>query len=151
MFVNGRIIITFNYFPCALHKKAYFLFPNILKKWSFQKNRTRIGSFLYYQERWYFFFLEIWFYSLDRKWKMIFLKKYMEIWYLLYICINVTNMILSFCQKNQRRSSPQKVHLKVIHILDSHSKKSSNDSLYFYGDLHIRFHISLSSEKNPET
>ena len=29
----------------------------------------------------------------------------------------------------------------------SHSRKSSNDSLYFYGDLHRRFHILLSSEK----
>ena len=28
-----------------------------------------------YQERWYFFFPKIWSYSLDGKWKMIFLKK----------------------------------------------------------------------------
>ena len=31
----------------------------------------------------------------------------------------------------------------------SYSRKSSNDSLYFYGDLHRRFHILLSSDKNP--
>ena len=79
---------------------------NVLKRWSFQKNRTGIWSFLYYQERWYFFFPKIWSYSLDRKWKMIFLKKYMEIWYFLYICINVTNII--FSRKNT---------LKVIDIL----------------------------------
>ena len=36
--------------------KPYFLFPNILKRWSFQKHRTGIWSFLYYLERWYFFF-----------------------------------------------------------------------------------------------
>ena len=31
------------------------------------------------------FFPKIWSYSLDGKWKMIFLKKYLEIWYFLYI------------------------------------------------------------------
>ena len=56
-------------------------------------------------------------------------------------------MILHFCQKNQRRSSLEKIHLKVTDILDSHPRKSFNDSLYFYGDLHRRFHILLSSEK----
>ena len=50
-------------------------------------------------------------------------------------------------KKNQRRSSPEKIHLKVTDILDSHSRKSFNDPLYFYGDLHRRFHILLSSEK----
>ena len=32
--------------------------------------------------------------------------------------MNVKNMILSFCQKIQKRSSPEKIHLKVIDILD---------------------------------
>ena len=27
---------------------------------------------------------------------------YMEIWYFMYICVNVTNMILPFCQNKQR-------------------------------------------------
>ena len=49
---------------------------------------------------------------------MIFPKKYVEIWYFLYVCINVTNMILPFWKKNWRWSSPEKVHLKVIDILD---------------------------------
>ena len=39
--------------------------------------------FFYYRERWYFLFLKIWSYTLDGKWKMTFLKKYMEIWYFL--------------------------------------------------------------------
>ena len=38
--------------------------------------------------------------------------------YLEHPYINVTNMILPFCQKNQRQSSPKKIHLKVIDILD---------------------------------
>ena len=28
---------------------------NVLERWSFQKNRTGIRSFLYYLKRWYFF------------------------------------------------------------------------------------------------
>ena len=35
----------------TLHKKPYFLFPNVLKRWFFQNNRSGIWSFLYYQER----------------------------------------------------------------------------------------------------
>ena len=57
-------------------------------------------------------------YSLDGKWKVTFLKKYMDIWYFLYKCINVTNIILPFCKKNQRQSSPEKIYLKVIDSLD---------------------------------
>ena len=58
----------------VLPKKPYFLLPNVLKRWSFPKNCTGIWSFLYYQERWYFFFPKniILFFG---KWKMIFLKK----------------------------------------------------------------------------
>ena len=85
-------------------------------------------------------------FSLDGKWKIIFLKKYMEIWSFLYICINVTNMILSFCKKKSEMIFSQKGgwHARL------HSRKSSNDSLYFYGDLHKSFHILLSSQKNQE-
>ena len=86
-------------------------------------------------------------FSLDAKWKIIFLKKCMEIWYFLYTRINVTNMVLPFCQKNQRRSFPKKIHWQVIDFLEWHCRKSSNDFLFFYVDLHSRFHILLSSEK----
>ena len=58
-----------------MHGKPYFLFPNVLKRWSFQKNCAGIWSFLYYGEIWYFFFPKIWSYTLDGEWKMIFLKK----------------------------------------------------------------------------
>ena len=67
----------------SLHGKPYFLFPDILKRCSFQKSCAGIWSFLYYRERWYFFSPKIWSYTLDGKWKMIFLKKYTEIWYFL--------------------------------------------------------------------
>ena len=68
---------------CALHGKPYFLFPDVLKIWSFQKNCAEIWSFLYYRERWFFFLPKIWSYTLAGKWKMIFLKKYTETWYFL--------------------------------------------------------------------
>ena len=91
-------------------------------------------------------------FPVDEKWKMVFLNKYMEIWYFLYIRIDITNMILRpSVKKNQRWSSPAKIHLKVINIPHWCSRKSSNNSLYFYGDLYRRFHILLSSKKNQET
>ena len=42
-----------------------------------------LSCIIRYQESWYFFFPKISSYSLDGKWKMIFLKKYMEIRYFL--------------------------------------------------------------------
>ena len=68
-----KIMLCF--FKLSLPRKLYFLFPEVLKRWSLQKNRALIWSFLYYRERWYFFLPKIWSYTLDRKWKMIFLKK----------------------------------------------------------------------------
>ena len=128
---------------------------------------------------------KIWSYSLDGKWRMIFLKKkYMEIWYFLqmprkdglskktsrskmiFLVLSGKmvffsgkyyifpsdgkwKMMLPFCKKkNQRWSSPEKKNLKGDWHSRSDSRKSSNDFLYFYGDLHRRFHILLSSEKN---
>ena len=67
----------------ALHGKPYFLFPDVLKRWYFQKNWAGIWSSLYCRERWYFLFPKIWSYTLDGKWKMIFLKICTEIWYFL--------------------------------------------------------------------
>ena len=59
----------------SLHGKPYFLFPDVLKRWSFQKNCAGIWSFLYYRERPCFFFPKIRSDTLDGQWKMIFLKK----------------------------------------------------------------------------
>ena len=47
----------------TLHRNPYFLFPNLLKRWYFWKNRAGIWSFLYYRGRWYFFFPKIWSYT----------------------------------------------------------------------------------------
>ena len=89
-------------------------------------------------------------FSLDGKWKMIFLKKYMEVWYFLHICINITNMILPFCKKKSTMIFSRKNTLKCEWHSRLHSRKNSNDSLCFYGDLHERFHILLSCEKKTK-
>ena len=75
MFVRSSLILGMCSWAYSLHGKPCFLFPDILKRCSFQKNRAGIWSFLYYRERSCFFFLKIWSYTLDGKWKMIFLKK----------------------------------------------------------------------------
>ena len=107
-------------------------------------------SFLYYLERWYFF-PKTWYFFLNRKWETIFLKKYMEI-YFLCARTGVTNMApRPSVKKSQRWSYPAKIHLKVIDVLDWHSRKSSSNSLYFHGGLYRRFHVLLSSKKNQET
>ena len=109
------------------------------------------------------------FFFTEGKWKMIFLKKYMEIWCLCMLVKVVflfpTNMTLPFCQKskddlfskNTRKDDisgiTEKDHIhprkEDIGILDWHSRKSSNDSLHFYGDLFKCFHILLSNKKTP--
>ena len=48
------------------------------------------------------FFPENMTFFLGGKWKMIFLKKYMDIWYLLYIRIDVTNMMLCPSAKKKK-------------------------------------------------
>ena len=113
-----------------------------------KKNLTGTSFSFYYLETWYVFTRKYNIFSLDGKWKMIFLKKYMEIWYFLYICINVTNMILPFCKKKKSRMIfSRKNTLTADWHSRSHSRKGFNDFLYFYGDLHRHFHMLLSSEK----
>ena len=96
----------------------------------FKKGHGGTWSFSYYLERWYFFSKTDVF-SLGRKWEMIFLKKYMEIWYFLCTRTGVTNVApRPSGKKKQRWSYPAKIHLKVIGVLDWHSRKSSSNPLY---------------------
>ena len=41
----------------------------------------------------------------------------------MYISINITKVIQPFCKKDQRKFSPEKIHLKVIDILDRIAKR----------------------------
>ena len=88
-----------------------------------EKMVFKIWFFLYYLERWYLFFRKHDIFSLDGKWMMIFLKKYMEIWYFLHIRVGVTNVVLcNSAKRNQIWSSHTQVKLKVIDTLDWNSK-----------------------------
>ena len=120
--------------------------------WSFQKCRTGIWSLLYYLERWVFFsgIYDIFFgqkmkddLSQEMHGNMVF-SVYM------YKCYQYDNTLL---QKNWRWSSPKKNTLESEWHSRLHSRKNSEDSLYFCWDFHRRFHcfhcILLSSEKNP--
>ena len=88
--------------------------------------------------------------------KVVFSKRAQEIHenmifsvYMTYGCYKCGTTPL--CQKkNQRRSYPAKIHLKVNCVLDWYSRKSSSNSLYFHGDLYRRFHFALQ-RKNQET
>ena len=64
----------------------YDIFFRCFEKWSFQKDHTGTWAFLYYLERWYLFLRKHNIFSLQRKWKMIFLKKYSETQYFLPTC-----------------------------------------------------------------
>ena len=124
---------------------------NFLKRWSFQKGPRRDMIILLLCGEMVFLSQNHDILSLGRKWEMTFLKKYMEIWYFLCTRAGVTNVApRPSVKKIQRWSYPAKIHLKVINVLDWHSRKSSNNSLYFYGDLYRRFHVLLSSEKSQQ-
>ena len=56
-------------------QKTIFPFCKCSEKMIFPKNCTGIWSFLYHQEREYFFSPKIWSYYSGGKWKIIFLKK----------------------------------------------------------------------------
>ena len=123
-------------------------FLQMLQKHCLYK-KNHVGIWLSYISRKMVFFPEKYIFSFDEKLKMIFLNKYMEIWYILCIYRNVKNMILPFCKRKKiiKDVLLPKNTLKGDWHSRSHSRKSSNDSLYFYGYLYRRFHILLSSEK----
>ena len=135
------------------YTEIWYFLQTFWKDGLFKKSCAGAWYFLYYLERWYFFPQKYDIFFLNWKWEMIFLKKYMEIWYFLCLPTGVTNV--APCplppSKNQRWSYPTKIHLKVIYFLDLHSRKSSGNSRYFRGDPYRRFHALLSSEKTQET
>ena len=160
-------------FPVVLSRKMIFLFPksmilffrrkmkddisqkihgniifssNASKTWSFKKNRARLWSFLniwkdgiFFRKIWYFFFRRKMKDDLSQEMHgdMIF-SVYR------YKCYKYDIILL---QKKSKMILSRKNTLKANWHSKSHSRKSSNYSLYFYGDHHRRFHILLSSEK----
>ena len=84
MLVWKTLLVKSTLFGMHCTENHIFFFQTSWKDGISKKKKCAgIWSFLYYRERWYFFFPKIWSYTLDGKWKMIFLKKYKEIWYFL--------------------------------------------------------------------
>ena len=125
---------------------------NFLKRCSFQKGPCRHMIFLVLSGKMVFFSQKHDIFSLGRKWEVAFLRKCMEIWD--FLCTNTGVTIVALrpsVKTNQRWSYPAKIHLKVIHVLHWHTRKSSSNSLYFHWDLYRRFYALLSSEEKQKT
>ena len=109
----------------VLSGKMFFFLPeNIFFRWS--KN-----------ERWFF---------PRNTWKYDTFGMYVFSIFIFLHCYIYFFCILPFCQK-KRIFSPRKIYLKVIDILDWHSRKNS---LYSYEELRRCFHILHSSEKKQQ-
>ena len=66
------------------YTELWYILQTFWKDGLSKKNYTEIWSFSYHEERWNFFFPKIYLFT-DGKWKMILLKKYMEMWYFMYV------------------------------------------------------------------
>ena len=123
---------------------------NIPKRWSFQKKLqwnmiflVLSGKMILFQRKIYFF---LWmengrWYFFRNTWKY-------DIFCIYYKCYKYDITLLR--KKHQRWSFLEKIHLKVIDILDCILERVPT-ILCIFGDLHRRFHISLSSEKKNKT
>ena len=72
--------------------RTYDIFFKLSEKMVFSKGPLRDMIFLVLPGNMVFFPENMIFFSLGRKWEMIFLKKYMDIWYFLCKRTSVTNM-----------------------------------------------------------
>ena len=117
----------------------------------FSKRARRDMIFLAFSGKVGFFFPKTWYFFLgqdvrDDLCQEIYGKTIFSVY--MYGCYK--RGVTPLCQKKkktQRWSYPAKIHLKMIDVLDWHSKKSSSNSLYFHGDHYRSFHVLLSSKK----
>ena len=126
---------------------------NFLKRWCFQKRTHRDMVFLVLSGKMVFFSQKHDTFSLGRKLDMIFLKKYMEIWYFRCTSTGVTNVVSRpSAKKSERWSYPAKIHLNLIDVLGWHPRKNSSNSLYFHGHpLQAFLCIALQCKRKQET
>ena len=90
--------------------------------WYLKKKCTGIWFFSYYQEGSYFFFPKIRSYSLEGKWKIIFLQKIhgittFSVYSVTMIFSFPTNMVLHFFQKKRMMTISQKIRLKMTFLV----------------------------------
>ena len=106
----------------------YCTFFKCSEKMVFPKNSSlNMMFFVIYVKMVFLFSRKYGIFSLGGKWKkIIFIKKRVEIWYFMYICVDVTSVTFPSWPKKQR--CPEKIHLRVtspaspkeiIFILDS--------------------------------
>ena len=125
-----------------IHRNMIF-FSNVLKRLSFQEGSRRDMIFLALSGMVVFFSQKHGIFSLggkrerDESSQEICGNMIFSIWY----------VPRPSAKKNQRRSCPVKIDLKLIGIPDRHPRKNSSNSLYLHGDLYRRFHILLSSKE----
>ena len=131
--------------------EIYFL--QMPRKAGFSQKKSRWNMiFLVLSGKVVLFLQKIWYFFLDGKWKMIFLKKDIENDIFCIICINITNITLLQKEPEMifyKKKTKNKKTVKGDWHSRWHCRKSSNDFLCFHGDLHRRFCILLCSETKP--
>ena len=124
----------------------YFL--QVFWKMIFSKRSHRNMSFLVLSGKMVFVFAETQYFFFAQKMKDDFSKEILgDTVFSAYMQALKTWCWAPPPKKNQRYSSPTKIHLKMIDILVWHSRKGSNNSLYFYENLCRLFHILLFTKK----
>ena len=129
-------------------KQEYDISSNMLKRWSFQRGPLCDMILLVLSWKMVFFSRKHDNFSIGRKMRDDLSQEIHGNMIFLCIRTGVTNLVpRPSVKKNQRWSYPAKIHLKVIDVLDWHSRKSSNNSQYFHGDLYKRFHYCSAARK----
>ena len=134
-----------------LYQKKYmeiWYFLQMFRKDSLSKKKSRWNMiFLVLSGKVVFFFWKIWYFFFGRKMKDDLSEEIhgnIIFFVYMYKCYKYDITLL---QKKSKMIFSWKNTLTGNWHSRSHSRKSSNDSLYFYGDLHRRFHMLFSSEK----
>ena len=88
-------------------------------------------------------------FSLGGKWKkMIFIKKRVEIWHFLYICVGVKSMALpSWRKKKQGCPCPEKIHLGLISPASPKNMMLILENMVFL----LKYHIDWHPRKGPRS
>ena len=116
----------------------------------FKKDHAGAWYFLHYLERWYF---------LPKTWYFFPGWKTTEKWpfprntwkHDIFCSICSTPPCKKKKKKNQRRTYPAKIHVKVMDIPDRHPRKSSSNSLYLHErPLQAFWYIAVQQKKNQK-
>ena len=140
--LSGKIIFFFRKYDVTPRRKMkenisqkkyteiWYLLQIFWKYGLFKKDCAGTWYFLYHLERRYFFSRKHGIFFLDGK------RERGDLSQEIYGNMTFSNWYAPLQKKkNQRRSYPAKIHVKVIDILDWHPRKSSSNFLYLHGDL----------------